>query len=66
VWDDTDFLLPEDWETVQEDAVFDTETVDAMSNQMMDSSLQFFGVEDGIASYDRVTELLLEYYRSID
>jgi hypothetical protein len=66
VWDDTDFLLPEDWETVQEDAVFDMETVNAMSNQMMDSSLQFFGVEDGIASYDRVTELLLEYYRSID
>lgn len=30
-----------------------------------DTSLKFVGVEDGIASYDRVTELLLQYYDGV-
>lgn len=62
VWYDYIFLTPENWEVVEEESVFDTEKVDEVSDTLTDSSLKFFGVEDGIVSYDRVTELLLEYY----
>lgn len=59
------FLTPENWEMVEEmekQTGIDTETIDDVSDTMTDNSLKFFGVEDGILSYDRVTELLLEYY----
>lgn len=62
VWKDYIFLTSENWEKVEEESVFDTEKVDEVSDTLTDSSLKFFGVEDGIVSYDRVTELLLEYY----
>ncbi|MGN0166017.1 MAG: DUF3810 domain-containing protein [Lachnospiraceae bacterium] len=57
------FLTPETWEVVEEDSIIDTETVDEVTDTFTDNSLKFFGVEEGIISYDRVTELLLEYYR---
>ncbi len=62
VWDDYIFLTPDNWEVVEEESPLDTSTVDEISDTVTDNSLKFFGVEDGIASYDRVTELLLEYY----
>ena len=62
VWEDYIFLTPENWEVVEEESILDTEKVDEVSDAMTDETLKFFGVEEGIVSYDRVTELLLEYY----
>lgn len=62
VWYDYIFLTPENWEVVEEESSLDTEKVDEASDAFTDNTLKFFGVEDGIISYDRVTELLLEYY----
>lgn len=38
------------------------DTIGAVSNQMTDMELKLYGVSDGIASYSRVVELLLQYY----
>ncbi len=57
------FLTPEKWEKVEEESVFDTDKVDDISDAVTDTMLQLSGVEDGILSYNRVTELLLEYYK---
>ncbi len=62
VWQDAMFLTPEAWKLVEEESIIETETVHEVSNTFTDSSLKFFGVSDGIISYDRVTELLLQYY----
>jgi hypothetical protein len=59
---DTSFLTPEAWEEVEETSPFDTDKVSTASNDFVDGYLKYFGVDDGIVSYDRVTELLLEYY----
>ncbi|MCM1498906.1 MAG: DUF3810 domain-containing protein [Clostridium sp.] len=71
---DFNYLASYDWLTwlneEAEEAVYDTEedsplNVDSMhqiSDAVTDTSLKMYGVEDGIASYDRVTELLLQYY----
>jgi hypothetical protein len=59
---DTSFLTPEAWEEVEETSPFDTDKVSTASNNFVDGYLKYFGVDDGIVSYDRVTELLLEYY----
>jgi hypothetical protein len=62
---DTSFLTPEVWEEVEEASSFDTDKVNEKSNEFVDGYLKYFGVDDGIASYDRVTELLLEYYEEM-
>lgn len=62
VHEDNVFLTQEAWEEVEEDAVLDTETVDAISDEFTDTVLVVNGVEDGILSYNRVVELLLQYY----
>lgn len=62
VVEDDVFLLPETWEKVEEKAVFSTETVDKATDTFNQTSLNLNGVSDGLAAYDRVTELLLNYY----
>ncbi len=62
VYADSVFVLEEDWERIEKDAVLDTETVDAVSDELSDASMKIHGVEDGIVSYSRVVELLLKYY----
>lgn len=62
VHEDNIFLKQEDWDRVNEEALIDTETVDAVSDSFTDTTLKINGVEDGIISYNRVVELLLWYY----
>lgn len=59
---DNVFLTQEAWDKVEEDAVLDTETVDQISDEFTDTVLVVNGVEDGILSYNRVVQLLLQYY----
>lgn len=59
---DNVFLKQEDWDRIEEEAVFDTEVVDAVSDSFTDTVLVVNGVEDGIKSYSRVVQLLLLYY----
>ena len=59
---DNVFVKQEDWDRIEEEAVFDTEVVDAVSDSFTDTVLVVNGVEDGIRSYSRVVELLLLYY----
>lgn len=60
---DTVFVLPEQWERIEEEAVLDTETVEKASDVFVETSLQLNGVSDGMKSYNRVVELLILYYR---
>lgn len=62
VHEDNVFLTREEWERIEDKAVFDTETVDAVSDSFTDTTLKLNGVSDGMASYSRVVELLLQYY----
>jgi hypothetical protein len=59
---DNVFLQQEDWDRIEEEAVFETEVVDAVSDTFTDTVLVVNGVEDGIKSYSRVVQLLLLYY----
>ena len=65
VWIDDMFLLPEAWDAVEETAVLSTEVIDDISDNFTDASLQLNGVEDGIASYGRVVDLMLQYYDGV-
>ncbi len=65
VYDDNIFLLEETWEEVEADAIISTDIIDEVSDTFTDVSLNLNGVKDGIASYGRVVELLLEYYDGI-
>lgn len=65
VIDDDIFLTEEAWEQVEDDALMDTETVDKASEVFTDTSLKLNGVEEGMASYSGVVELLLKYYEGI-
>lgn len=62
---DNIFLTDEAWEKVEKKAVVETAVVKAASNQMTESLLKVNGVEDGMKSYSRVVQLLLEYYDGI-
>ncbi len=63
VWVDIDENR-EYWESVEEaeDTVFDSQTVSEVSDKAMEASLQANGVEDGIESYGRMVDLMLNYY----
>ena len=65
VYGDDLFLTAEAWEEVEEKAVVDTEVVKKASNQFTEATLKINGVEDGMKSYGRVVQLLLEYYDGI-
>ncbi|MBO4867516.1 MAG: DUF3810 domain-containing protein [Ruminococcus sp.] len=63
VWADIDGNR-EYWESVEEaeDTVFESESVSEVSEKAMETSLHANGVEDGIASYGRMVDLMLNYY----
>ena len=56
------FLTPEAWEEVEKKAVVSTKTVSKVSEKIVETNLTLNGVNDGMVSYSRVVELLLEYY----
>ncbi len=49
------------WEKNKEKEIIPTETVEAVSEAVSDTALKFNEVEDGILSYYRVVELLMDY-----
>ena len=51
-----------EWERINGKAVVDTETVDSVTDTLTDASLKLNGVSDGMISYNRVVELLLQWY----
>lgn len=59
---DNKFLSEDAWEIVEKKAVISTETVDKISDEIMEATLIMNGVEDGTLSYCRVVGLLLDYY----
>ncbi len=63
VHEDAIFLTQEEWDRIEDKAVFDTEVVDAASDAFTDTTLKLNGVSDGMISYSRVVKLLLQYYR---
>ncbi|MBE6862032.1 MAG: DUF3810 domain-containing protein [Ruminococcus sp.] len=59
-------FLPETyWEENEEKEIISTETVDAVSDVATDTTLKLNDVEDGIDSYSRIVNLLLDYYATI-
>ena len=62
VREDNIFLTEEEWERIEDKAILDTETVDAVSDSFTDATLKLNGVSDGMVSYSRVVKLLLQYY----
>lgn len=59
---DNIFLTSAAWEEVNKTSPFNTETVEAVSNKLLDGNLVLNGVKDGIKSYSRVVQLLIYYY----
>ena len=59
---DNEFLTQETWDTVEKKALISTETVDKISDEVVETTLILNGVEDGMLSYCRVVGLLLDYY----
>lgn len=63
------FVPEEYWEESEEKLIPDmmsdvisTETINEISDKVTDTSLKINGVEDGIQSYSRIVNLLLDYY----
>lgn len=59
---DNIFLTKEAWEEVESRAIFNTEMVKQTSRSFLETNLQVNGIEEGIASYGDVVQMLLEYY----
>lgn len=59
---DNQFLTPEAMAEVEKKAIVSSDTVKKYSDSFNEATIKFGGVPDGMASYDRVTELLLMYY----
>ena len=62
VYADDIFLTQDTWDEIEDNSIFDTETIDQVSDTFSDVSLKLNGVEDGQLSYSRVVNLLLKYY----
>lgn len=62
VHEDNIFVKQEEWDRINGSALIDTEVVDAVSDSFVETSLKLNGVEDGMISYNRVVQLLLQYY----
>ncbi len=56
------FVLQEEWERIEEEAVVSTEIVDKAAETFVETSLKLNGVSDGMKRYGRVVQLLLAYY----
>ena len=63
---DNVFVTEENWERINKKALISTETVDEVSDVLMDMTLKANGVSDGKISYNRVVNLLLQYYDRMD
>ena len=59
------FLTAEAWELVERNAIFSTDLVREISNEIVEVNLTINGVSDGRQSYGRVVRLLLMYYDGI-
>ncbi len=62
VRDDNIFVTQKEWDRINGEALIDTEVVKKASDTLVDTTLKVNGVTDGIVSYSRVVELLLQYY----
>ncbi len=62
VREDNTFVTDAEWERINGKAVVNTETVDSVSDTLTNASLKLNGVSDGMVSYNRVVELLLQWY----
>jgi len=65
VQEDNVFVTEEEWHRINKKALVDTETVDEISDTFTDTALKVNGVSDGMLSYNRVVELLLQYYDGV-
>ncbi len=59
---DNIFLTKENWTEVEKKAVVKTKTVKKVSNAFTETTLKMNGVEEGMQQYNKVVELLLNYY----
>ena len=59
---DNVFVTQDEWDRINGKALIDTETVDKVSDVLVDATLKANGVADGMVSYSRVVRLLLQYY----
>lgn len=63
VWDcDISSYTADYWEKNRHKEIIPTETVAAISEKLTDANLTMNGVKDGINVYNRVVELLMDYY----
>lgn len=58
------FLTEKEWERINGKAIVKTETIQAVSEKVIDANLKMNGVEDGAISYSQVVELVMRYYES--
>lgn len=65
VQEDNVFVTEEEWDRINGKALLDTETVDEISDTFTDTALKVNGVSDGMLSYNRVVQLLLQYYDGV-
>ena len=63
VWDnDIGSFTADYWEKNKDKEIIPTETVAAISEKLTEANLTMNGVKDGINAYNRVVELLMDYY----
>jgi len=62
VWIDNIFVTQEEWDRINAKAFFNTDTVDRVTDVLIDANLKANGIADGKISYSRVVRLLLQYY----
>lgn len=58
------FLTKEQWERVEEEAIFSTEMIDHATDVFLEKNLTMNGVEAGIQSYSQVVRLVIDYYEN--
>lgn len=62
VKEDNVFVKQEEWDRIHAQAWLSTDTLEQASDTLTDTLLKLNGVSDGKISYNRVVELLLQYY----
>ena len=62
VYEDNTFVLKEVFDEIEEASPVTTEQMDKLSTSFTNATLNANGVSDGMASYGRVVDLLLQYY----